>query len=97
VPRQQLVEPRVGMIMDACQDVGEPGARIDVVQLGGDDDAVDGGSPFAATVGSAEQPCLSTESNHGVILPISGMRLSSAIGGIRCTGGLCGGTTANIG
>ena len=40
------------MVGDAAQDVGEPGARIDAIQLGGDDEGVDGGSPLTTAVGS---------------------------------------------
>jgi len=35
VPRQQLVEPAGGVIGNAAQHVGEPGLRIDIVELGG--------------------------------------------------------------
>jgi Transposase len=38
VSRQELVEPSVGMIGDAGQDVGEPGLGVDVVELGGADE-----------------------------------------------------------
>ena len=38
VPWQQLVQARGGVVGDAGQDVGEPGARVDAVELGGDDE-----------------------------------------------------------
>ena len=44
------------MVVDPAQDVGEPGARVGAVQLGGDDERVDGRSPVAATVGATEHP-----------------------------------------
>ena len=34
VPREKLVEALGGMILQARQDVGEPGLRIDIVELG---------------------------------------------------------------
>jgi hypothetical protein len=35
IPRQELVDALGRMIVEAGQDVGEPGLRIDVVELGG--------------------------------------------------------------
>ena len=61
IPRQQFVEFLDGMFGDAGQDVGEPGLRIDVVDLGGDDQAVHGGGALAAAIGAAEQPGLSAQ------------------------------------
>jgi hypothetical protein len=37
VPRQQFVEAGDRMFGDAGQDIGEPGLRIDVVELCGED------------------------------------------------------------
>ena len=48
---------------DARQDIGQPGLRIDVVHLGGDDQAVHGGGPLTAAVGTGEQPRFSAQSN----------------------------------
>ncbi len=45
-----------GVIGDTAQRVGEPCTRIDVVELCGDDQAVDGGSVFTAAIRSGEQP-----------------------------------------
>lgn len=42
----------VGVVGDAGQDIGEPGLRIDIVELGGDDQALHEGSPLPATVGA---------------------------------------------
>jgi hypothetical protein len=50
IPRQQFVEFLDGMFGDAGQDVGEPGLRIDVVHLGGDDQAVHHGGALAAAI-----------------------------------------------
>jgi hypothetical protein len=40
VPRQQFVEPGGGMVGDAGEHVGEPGLRVDVVELGRGDQRV---------------------------------------------------------
>ena len=50
IPRQQFVEFLDGMFGNAGQDVGEPGLRIDVVHLGGDDQAVHNGGALAAAI-----------------------------------------------
>ena len=49
------------MLGDASQDIGQPGLRIDVIHLGGDDQAVEGGGPLAAAVGTGEQPRFSAQ------------------------------------
>lgn len=49
------------MIGDANEDIGKPGLRIDVVELGGLDQGVDDGGALAAAVGATEQPCLAAE------------------------------------
>ena len=41
---------------DAVEDVGEPGLRVDVIQLGGADQGVHHRRPLAASVGAGEQP-----------------------------------------
>jgi hypothetical protein len=41
IPGQQLVDALCGMILDAREDIGEPGLRVDVVELGGLDQRVD--------------------------------------------------------
>ena len=51
------------MIGDAREDVGEPGLRIDIVELRGLDQRVDDGRALPAAIGPAEQPCLATERN----------------------------------
>src|SRR5258708_1727184 len=40
VPGKELVEPMSTMVVDATEDVGEPGLRIDVVETGGLDKRV---------------------------------------------------------
>ncbi len=40
-PSASMFAPVLGGVLgDACEDVGEPGLRIDVVELGGDDQAI---------------------------------------------------------
>ena len=48
-----------GMIRQPGQHVGEPGLRIDVVELGGCDQRIDGRRPSAAFVGASKGPILS--------------------------------------
>ena len=48
------MEPRGRVIGDAAQHVGEPGLRVDVVELGGGDQGVDRGGPLAAAIGAGE-------------------------------------------
>ena len=56
IPRQQLIDPVGRMPGDAGQDVGQPGLRIDIVQFGGDDQAVDRRGALSAAIGTGEQP-----------------------------------------
>src|SRR4029077_8842584 len=62
VPGQQLVETSDRMVGDAGEDIGQPGLRIDVVELGGHDQAVQEGGALTASVGAGEQPSLPSES-----------------------------------
>ncbi len=62
VPWQQRVDAIGRVIGDAGQDVGEPGLRIDIVKLRGDDQAVQEGGAKAAAIGAGEQPGFSAES-----------------------------------
>ena len=56
VPRQQLRQPRGWYVGDAGDDVGEPGLRVDVVELGGADQRVHGGGALSAALGPGEEP-----------------------------------------
>ena len=69
------------MVGDAAQHVGEPGLRVDVVELGGGDQRVHGRRPFAAVVGAGEEPVFAADGNRPVILPMSGRRSRSIIPG----------------
>ena len=49
------------MISDPAEDVGEPGLRIDAVELGGFDQGEYGGGTLTAAVGAGEEPRLAAE------------------------------------
>ena len=49
------MEARGSVIVDPMQHVGEPGLRIDAVELGGDDQAVEKSGALSAPVGTGEQ------------------------------------------
>jgi hypothetical protein len=48
VPGQQIGDPLGGMVGQARKHVGEPGLRIDIGELGGGDQRVDGGGTLRA-------------------------------------------------
>ena len=50
MPGEELVEPRGRVIGDASQHVGEPGLRVDVVELGRGDQGVHRGAALATAV-----------------------------------------------
>jgi hypothetical protein len=52
-----------GMIRQSGQYVGEPGVRVDVVELGSCDQRVDGGGPPATFVGAGEGPVAAANGN----------------------------------
>ena len=53
----------MGPSRDASKDIGEPGLRINVVELRALDQRVDDSGALAAAIRAAEQPCLATERN----------------------------------
>ena len=61
IPGQQVADPPGGMIGQARQHVGKPGLRIDVVELGGLDQGVDGGGAAAAFVRAGEGPVVAAD------------------------------------
>ena len=81
VPGQEFVHTGVRQIGDAGEDIGEPGLRIDIVELGGDDEGVHRRGALAPAVGAAEQPRPSAQSDRAFILPISGRIVSFTIAG----------------
>ena len=51
------------MIIDPAQHVGEPGLRIDVVELGRGDQRVHRGGALVAAIGTSQQPSLPADSD----------------------------------
>ena len=60
------------MIGQPGEDFGEPCLRVDVVELGGLDQCVDGGGTAAALVGAGEGPVLAAD-GHGAQLAFGGV------------------------
>ena len=89
VPGEELVQPRLRHLGDAGEDVGEPGLRVDVVELGGADQRVHHRCSLAAAIGAGEQPGLASETDRAFILPISGRIASSTTAGTHYSGGKC--------
>lgn len=71
------------MIADAGQHIGEPGAGIDVVELGSLKQGVHDRGALAATFGASEQPGFPPKSHCPFILPMSGTSWKSTTDGIR--------------
>ena len=55
------------MIGQPGEHIGKPGLRIDVVELGGGDQGVEGGGAAAAFVGAGEGPVLAADGDGSVI------------------------------
>ena len=81
VPGEEFVEPVLRRPGDAAEHVGEPGLRVDVVELGGADERIHRRRAHAAAVGTGEQPTASSEGDRAFILPISGGIASSTTAG----------------
>src|SRR5918995_3055832 len=60
-PGEKDVEPSCGMIGQAGEDVGEPGLRVDAVQLRGFDQRVHGGRAFATAIRAGEGPVVAID------------------------------------
>ena len=76
VPGQELVHTSVRQLGDAGEDISEPSLRVDIVELGGDDEGAHRRGAHAPAVGAAEQPRPSSQSNPAErsfrgIVPIS--------------------------
>jgi hypothetical protein len=67
---------------DASEHVGQPSLWIHVVHLCRDDEAVHGGGPLSAAIGTGEEPRLSAEGHCPFILPMSGESWKSITAGI---------------
>jgi hypothetical protein len=49
------------VIGQAGEHIGEPGARIDVIELAGFDERIDGGGALTTPVGAGEGPIVSAD------------------------------------
>ncbi len=50
IPREQVGDSVDGVIWKPCQHVSEPGLRIEIIQLAGFDQGIDGGGTIAASI-----------------------------------------------
>jgi hypothetical protein len=97
MPGEQLVESSDLVVGDAAQNVGEPGLRIDAIQLGAFDQGIGDGGRFAAALGADEEVVFPSEGQFPFILPMSGRFAVSIIAGMPISGwmlrsfALCGG------
>jgi len=69
MPGQELGEPLDGMIGDASEHVGEPGLRVDIVELSGGDQGVYRSRALAAAVGAGEKPGPAPQGDEALIVP----------------------------
>jgi hypothetical protein len=97
VPRQQRVQfiPFRLSRDNASQHIGQPGQRLEVIELGRLDQRGDDRPMMPTAVGPGEQRILATERHLGVILPISGEKLSCTIDGIHFMAAVCASNTAS--
>jgi hypothetical protein len=72
IPGQKLVNALSGVILQAGEEVSEPGMRIDVVDPGRVDQGVDGGGAPATFIGASKGPIVATHGNWPD-LPLGGM------------------------
>jgi hypothetical protein len=63
VPRQEVADPFRRVIKNSCEDVSQPGLRVDAVELGCRDQRVGGSRPPATFVGSGEGPVAAPDRN----------------------------------
>ena len=77
------------MIIAAGEDVGEPGLRIDAVELGRLDERQHEVGALAAAIGTGEQPGLLSERYCPFILPMSGRGWTFITDGIRILAARC--------
>jgi hypothetical protein len=63
VPGKKVRQARHGHVGQPSKDIGQPGLRIDVVHLGGDDEGIHEGGAFATAGRTGEEPRLATKSD----------------------------------
>lgn len=56
VPRQQLLKPADRRVRNVGEDVGKPGLRVDVIELGAHDQCRHERRTFSTTIRSGKQP-----------------------------------------
>jgi hypothetical protein len=61
IPRQKLLDALGRMLRQSSEHVGEPGLWIDIAELGGGDERVEGSCPPAAFVGAGEGPVAASD------------------------------------
>ena len=72
VPRQKFLNAIDGMLGDALQHLAQIGFRVETVQFGRANQAIDCGSAFATGIGSREQIVLPPQ-GHGPQRPFGGV------------------------
>jgi hypothetical protein len=82
IPWQEIGDLICWMVWEACQHVGEPSLRIDVVEFACLDEGIDRGSSVAPCIGTREGPIFSSDGHHPFILPMSGGSWKSITAGI---------------
>ena len=92
-PGHHLGDALSGMVGELGEDVGEPGARIDVIELAGLDQGIDGCGAAAPRVRAGEGPIAAPDRSRTVILPISGRTSKFVTDGTRFRGGVFAATT----
>ena len=65
--REQAIEIAGAVVVDAGQDIGEPGLGIDVVEPGRLDQRVHEGGALTTAIGAGEQPGLAAERNRAPV------------------------------
>jgi hypothetical protein len=86
VPGQEFVEALGRVILQVGQHVGQPGKRIDVVELGGLDQGVDRGGAPAALVGAGERPVAPSRCQPRTWSDVDGLGGHKGFGGTACRG-----------
>ena len=76
------------MVGQLREDVGKPGAWIDIIELAGLDQRIDGCGATAPLVGACEGPVTAPDRDRAVILPMSGRKLKFVTSGTRFMGGV---------
>lgn len=85
MPGQQIADPIDRVIRYVRQHIAQISLRIDAIEFGTADERVHRGGALAAAVGAQEHKILAPQGQSPSILPISGKKWKSIIGGIRCT------------